>query len=75
MFHLNEGILDRGIRLVLGLVLVGFLFTVLTGVWQIIAAVVAAILLLTSIVGFCPLYGLFGINTRRAEKRELHPAP
>jgi hypothetical protein len=75
MFHLNESVFDRVIRLVLGLALVALIFTVLTGIWQIVAGVVAAILVLTGIVGFCPLYGLFGINTRRSEKRELHPAP
>jgi hypothetical protein len=74
MFHMNESILDRGIRLVLGLALVVVLFTLLTGIWQIIAAVVAAILVLTAIVGFCPLYTLFGINTRRSQQRKVHPA-
>ncbi len=72
MFHTNESVIDRSIRLVLGIALVGVTFTVLTGVWQIIAAVVAAILVLTGAVGFCPLYALLGITTRRSEKRELH---
>lgn len=72
MFHTNENVLDRSIRLVLGIALVGVTFTVLTGFWQIIAAVVAAIMLLTGAVGFCPLYTLLGITTRRSEKRELH---
>ncbi len=72
MFHTNESVIDRSIRLVLGIALVGVTFTVLTGVWQIIAAAVAAILVLTGAVGFCPLYALLGITTRRSEKRELH---
>lgn len=39
-------------------------FTLLTGVWQIVAAVVAAILLLTGLVGFCPIYALLRISSR-----------
>ncbi len=72
MFHMNESVIDRIIRLVLGIALVGVTFTILTGVWQIVAAVVAGILVLTGAVGFCPLYALLGITTRRSEKRELH---
>lgn len=72
MLHTNESVLDRSIRLVLGIALVGVAVTVLTGFWQIMAAVVAAILVLTGTVGFCPLYALLGITTRRADKREVH---
>ncbi len=64
MFALNEGALDRIIRFVAGVGIGVAVFTVLTGVWQIVAAVVAAILLLTAIVGFCPLYALLRISTR-----------
>lgn len=65
MFTQNEGTLDRVIRVVAGAVLGITVFTALTGIWQIVAAVVAAILLVTGIVGFCPIYALLRINTRR----------
>ncbi len=68
MFPRNEGALDRAIRLALGVAVGVAVFTVLTGVWQIIAAVVAAILLLTAAVGFCPLYALLRISTRRRDE-------
>ncbi len=64
MFAQNEGVVDRGIRIIVGLGIGIAVFTLLTGVWQIVAAVVAAILLLTGIVGFCPLYALLRISTR-----------
>jgi DUF2892 family protein len=64
MFTPNEGTLDRIIRVVAGVGIGVAVFTALTGVWQIVAAVVAAILLLTGIVGFCPLYALLHVNTR-----------
>jgi hypothetical protein len=63
MFTANESTLDRGIRLVAGLILLVLVFTILTGIWQIVAAVAGLILLATAAIGFCPLYALFGITT------------
>lgn len=65
MFPQNEGALDRMIRLVLGLAVGVAVFTVLSGVWQILAGIIAAILLMTAAVGFCPLYALLRLSTRR----------
>ncbi|HEX6819126.1 MAG TPA: DUF2892 domain-containing protein [Ktedonobacterales bacterium] len=63
MFPQNEGALDRVIRLVLGIGVGVAVFTALTGVWQIVAAIVAAILLLTAAIGFCPIYAVFRMST------------
>jgi hypothetical protein len=61
----NVGGLDRGIRLVIGIVLIALaFFHIFTGVAGIIAYVVAGIALVTAILGFCPAWTLFGINTR-----------
>lgn len=62
----NMGVTDRGVRAILGVVAallpaVG----IVTGVWVWIALVVAAILLLTAAVGFCPAYRVFGWGTRK----------
>jgi hypothetical protein len=35
----------------------------MTGVWEAVFAIVGAVLLLTGLVGFCPLYALFGAST------------
>jgi hypothetical protein len=63
MFAKNEGPMDRGIRAVLGIAALAAAFTLLSGVWQIVAGVVALVLLATAVVGVCPLYSVLGINT------------
>lgn len=68
MLPQNEGMLDRLIRALVGVALGIVMFTTLTGAWQIIVGIVAAVLLITAAVGFCPLYALLRISTngRRA---------
>ncbi len=67
MSFFNEGAADRIIRFIVGAAVLVAVFTVLTGVLQIVAGVVGAILVLTGLVGFCPLYALFGIKTNKAK--------
>lgn len=65
----NIGSIDKSIRLIIAVVLVASYFAgLVTGSWGILALVVAAVMALTSLVNFCPLYGLFGINTARKTK-------
>lgn len=68
----NEGSFDRIIRLVLGGALFLLAFFWLGGIGQIISYVLAAVMLLTAAVGFCPLYKMLGINTWRAETKPLN---
>lgn len=63
MLAKNMGGCDRGIRVVIAFVLIWLGMNSLTGVTQTIAYVVAGILFITSLVGYCPLYPLFGCNT------------
>jgi hypothetical protein len=60
----NVGNTDKIIRIVLAVVLLaaGFLLIV-EPVVKIILLVAGGIALLTSLVGFCPLYKVLGINT------------
>ncbi|MBC6491997.1 DUF2892 domain-containing protein [Flavihumibacter stibioxidans] len=60
---------DRIIRLVVAAVL-GYLYFsgTVTGTLGIVLAVVAAVFVLTSLVGFCPLYTLFGMSTNPTKK-------
>lgn len=61
----NMGNLDRGIRLLLAAVVAVLYFTgQIGGVLAIVLGVFATIFVLTSLVGSCPLYSPFGINTR-----------
>jgi len=34
-----------------------------SGVWAVVALVVAGLMLLTALAGFCPLYAMLGIDT------------
>jgi hypothetical protein len=62
----NEGILDRIIRVVLGIVLLVLGAGHLGGaVLMWVFYILGAILLVTGIVGFCPLYTLLKINTAK----------
>jgi len=65
----NMGSADRIIRLIIAAVL-AFLFYngTITGTLGIVAVVVAAVFALTSLVSFCPLYPLLGINTCSTKK-------
>ncbi|MDP2343554.1 MAG: DUF2892 domain-containing protein [Deltaproteobacteria bacterium] len=58
---------DRVIRTIIGIALfaVGF-FAPLGAALQIVAFVLGTVALATAVVGFCPLYRLLGISTRRA---------
>ena len=61
----NMGVLDRIIRVSLAVLVAVLYFTnVISGTWAIILGVLSLVLLLTSLVSFCPLYTLFGISTR-----------
>lgn len=55
----NVGGIDRILRIVLGLALIGMTLAGFIGVWGWIGVVP----LLTGTVGFCPLYPLFGFST------------
>ena len=64
----NIGTTDRILRIIFAAVIAILFFTgVVSGTVGILLLVLAAILLLTSLIGFCPLYVPFGIRTCRAE--------
>ncbi|MCJ7798732.1 MAG: DUF2892 domain-containing protein [Polaromonas sp.] len=55
----NVGGIDRILRIVLGLVLIGLAATHTVGLWGWIGVVPLA----TGLIGWCPPYALFGWNT------------
>jgi len=62
----NMGNSDRIIRPLIAVILAALVLTgQITGTWAIVVAIAAAIFLVTSLVGFCPLYRLLGMNTCR----------
>ena len=61
---MNMGGADRIIRALIAVAIAVLYFTnVITGTLGIVLLIVGAVFLLTSIVGFCPLYAPFGIRT------------
>ena len=64
MFKNNVGSIDRVLRVVLGLVLIGLTLSGTIGVWGWIGVVP----LLTAARGTCPLYTLVGMNTCPAKR-------
>lgn len=64
----NMGTVDRIVRVVLALVIVALYLTGnLSGLAAIILGVLALIFLVTSAIGFCPLYVPFKISTRKQQ--------
>lgn len=60
----NMGNADRIVRLIVAAGLAGLYFgNIVTGTFGIILLVVAGVFVLTSLISFCPLYTLIGINT------------
>ena len=56
---INEGILDRSLRVIVGGALVALAATGTVGLWGWIGVVPIA----TGLIGWCPAYSLLGIST------------
>jgi len=56
---INEGTVDRTLRIIAGLVLIGLAATETVGVW----GWIGVIPLLTGAFGFCPAYAILGMST------------
>ena len=61
----NESKFDRGLRVVLGVVLLALVFVGPKTLW----GLVGLIPLVTGFVGFCPLYRLLGLSTNHEGPR------
>ena len=65
----NMGVVDKVIRLVVVAIIVALYFAgQITGTAAIILGIVAVAFLVTSLIGWCPTYALFGISTQKADK-------
>ena len=63
------GSADKAIRIVLAIVFAGLYITQLVeGTLGVTLLVLGGVFLLTSMVSFCPLYTLFGMNTCEKKK-------
>ena len=65
----NMGTIDRTVRIVLAIVVAVLYFTEqITGTAAIVLGIFAIIFLVTSSIGFCPLYVPFKISTKKKEQ-------
>lgn len=65
----NMGNLDKALRVAVAIIIAVLYFMhVISGTLAIVLLVFAAVFVLTSAVGSCPLYLPFGISTNREEK-------
>lgn len=65
----NMGVADKRVRILAALIIAGLYFAdMIPGTLGIVLMVVAAIFLVTSLINFCPLYSIFGINTCKVKQ-------
>ncbi|SOE14381.1 hypothetical protein SAMN05877838_0990 [Hoeflea halophila] len=67
MLKNNVGGLDRAMRVMAGLILLGLFFAYADASWRYLA-LIGVIPLLTGLFGTCPLYSLLGLSTCPAKK-------
>ena len=69
----NIGFLDKFIRIFLGVVMIGMAIAgVFPAPWDWIIGLAGVIPLFTAMINFCPLYPLFGINTKGTDQGDAH---
>jgi hypothetical protein len=66
----NMGTVDRALRILVAIVISILLLSgQISGILSIILSIFVITLLLTSVIGWCPLYLPLGISTRKVEKK------
>ena len=62
------GTVDKVIRVLVAVIIVVLYFThVVSGTLAVILLILAGVFVVTSLLGFCPLYLPFGLSTRKKE--------
>ena len=66
----NMSSVDKTIRILFAIIIAILYFTnQITGVTAIVLGLFAVVFLLTSLIGFCPLYATFKISTLKKESK------
>jgi hypothetical protein len=74
MRYSNLSTLDRSIRIILGVLMLAAGWAgLVTGVWRIGLQVFGWVPLATGLIGWCPVYALLGISTRKPTPRDGAP--
>lgn len=67
----NMGNLDKAIRILIALTISILYFTqTISGTAGMVLLIIGAVLLLTTIINFCPLYTILGINTCKTKPKK-----
>jgi Na+(H+)/acetate symporter ActP len=67
----NMHVIDRIIRVAIAILIIIFYFTgQMSGLAAIILELIAVIFLVTSFIGYCPVYQLLGISTKDWGKKK-----
>lgn len=67
---INMGTIDRVARILVAVVIgIAYFANIISGTLAIVLLVFASIFILTSLIGFCPLYLPFGLSTRKKEPK------
>jgi hypothetical protein len=70
----NVGIYDTIIRIIFAIVVAILFFTnAINGVWAIVLGILAIVLLVTGLLGFCPLYAIIGVRTCPMKEKPNNP--
>jgi len=65
----NMGATDKTIRILAAIVIAGLWFgNIITGTLGVILLILAVVFLATSLISFCPIYAILGLNTCPAKK-------
>ncbi|MEI6681423.1 MAG: DUF2892 domain-containing protein [Bacteroidota bacterium] len=65
----NMGLIDKVLRILVAIVIAALFFAkVISGVLAIVLLVFAGVFILTSLIGFCPLYKPMGMDTTKKEQ-------
>jgi len=67
---INEAAWDRTVRVLGGVLLLVLGFGgIITEGWGLATKIIGAMLVLTGLAGFCPLYTVFGLDTCQTKKK------
>jgi hypothetical protein len=65
----NMGTVDKVIRILVAVIILVLYFThVVSGTLAVILLILAGVFIVTSLLGFCPLYLPFGLSTKKKEE-------
>jgi hypothetical protein len=65
----NMGTIDKLIRILVAIAFIVLYFAgIISGTLAIVLLILAAVFILVSLIGFCPLYLPFGINTGKEKE-------